>query len=157
MKVHSIETGAWAMRGTRYALGCCKGKPRFAGLLNASREGDGGDTHFLRERERREVDDELFGLANIRTGVLGLGRPRAADANADGRGIVAEHIEEGKRGGIDRAASITGRHPGDRARQDGREQQFVALRRQHRLEIELHLRAPHGYSRRLLTHGNQYS
>ena len=94
------------------------------------------------QRERHQVDDKLFGLANIRAGVLGLGRPLAADANPDGRGIIAEHIEEGKRGGIDRAASVTGRHPGDRPRQDGRQQQFVALGRKHRLEIELHPSSP---------------
>jgi hypothetical protein len=55
----------------RHALGCCKRKPRFVGLLNPSREGDGGDTHFLRERERHQVDDKLFGLANIRLGSAG--------------------------------------------------------------------------------------
>src|SRR5712675_3308821 len=72
-----------------------------------------GNPHFLRESERHQIDDELLVGANVCARILGLARPFAADANADGCGVAAKHIEERKRSRVDGAAGILGGDPGN--------------------------------------------
>jgi len=103
-----------------------QGKAGLARLLDPARKADGGDTHFLRERERHQVDDNCSVSRIFARVFLGLGRPLAADANPDGSRIIAEPLKK-KTGSIDRAASLSRvGHPGARPRPDGRQQQFVS-------------------------------
>ena len=110
----------------------------FFWLFDALGKGNRRDAHLLGQRERYQIDDELLVGANIGASVLWLSRSPAADANTYCRGIAAKDIEERERRGVDCAGGVTGRHPRDRSRQNGREQQSVAFERAHPFEIKLH-------------------
>jgi hypothetical protein len=97
------------------------------GLADIGRKVTAGLVHRARQRLVGEVDHELAGAFDIDRGVLGQAVGSQIGGEHAERRVLAEHVEEAERGGVDHAGRANRRHPGDRPRQHESRQHLVAL------------------------------
>ena len=115
----------------------------FEFALAVGKGGCGGD-HGIGELRGDEVNDEFAVLADVAGGVFGDGRLSVfggflvAGGEGDKGRVRSENVEEGVRRGIDAAQAVDGGDPGDRAGSDERGEDFVAVRRFERREVDFH-------------------
>ena len=135
---HSRWTGDSARRGAdTWAEGSAV-SPAAASSLTPGGEVNAADVHGIGQRLGDEVDHEFAGALDVGAGVFGRARSAVPDAKRDdGRG-AAEQVEEGERGGVDRAVRAERRDQGDGARDDDARQQPVRLGLVRALQIKLH-------------------
>ena len=143
-------------RGVATALKCCGGcenawaahhlarhgfETRLFHLVDARTKFDGADLHLVHECVVADMHGEFTGLADVAGRILEAHVGVIFHADRNDCRIMGQHIEEAERPGIGATVSVDGCYKRDRARDNGADQDLVALALGEPGEIEMGVRS----------------